>query len=450
MPWLPSVAAIIPCFNARRFVADAVHSALVQTYPRVQIVVIDDGSTDRPGDVLRPFQDRIKFVAQPHQGLAAARNRGIAETEAELIALLDADDRWHQDKIRRQVAVLESRPECCLVYTARQLIDKVGEPIQEGTTWYPLPPEPVHGECLLELVRANRLMSSSVLFWRAALSAGSWFDQRLAACEDWDLWLRLAERYQIGYVDEPLTEIRVHDSNMTLDARQMYASSLQVWEQIIRRGQRKEAVALAQAILLPAAHREYEAGNISRARELYRACTPGLGLEGWRRYAVSLLPAPISNPVRALWQTLGTGETIAPVAEPRHRLGDSRRPNPRLAVVDDDDFVRKLIVDALADSGHEVDLAADGAEALRLCEQARYELILSDLRMPNMDGATLYEELRLRYGPSMPRMIFMTAHEHSLDYTGFLAVASVPVLSKPFSVEGLRSVVRQVLSEGAS
>jgi glycosyltransferase involved in cell wall biosynthesis/CheY-like chemotaxis protein len=443
MPWLPTVAAIIPCFNARRFVAEAVHSALGQTYPRLEIVVVDDGSTDGLADALRPFRDRIKLVVQPHRGLAAARNRGIMETEAELIALLDADDQWHQDKIRRQVAVLGSRPECCLVYTARQLIDKVGEPVREGTTWYALTPEPVQGDCLVELVRANRLMSSSVLFRRAALGA-TWFDERLAACEDWDLWLRLAEQYQFAYTDEPLTEIRLHESNMTLDASQMYASSLQVWELVIKREPRKEAVAQAQAILLPAAHRTYEAGNISRARELYRACIPALGMDGWRRYAVSLLPASIGNAARAFWQRLRTGETTAP-AVPRLELDDSSRPIPHLAVVDDENSIRELIVDALAENGYEVDLAADGAEALHLCEQAHYDLILSDLRMPNMDGATLYQELRLRYGPTMPRMVFLTAQAHSPDYAGFLAATGVPVLPKPFSVDGLRTVVEQVL-----
>jgi len=446
MPWVPAVAAIIPCFNARRFVADAVHSALMQTYPRLQIVVVDDGSTDGLGEALYPFRDRIKLVVQPHQGLAAARNRGITETEAELIALLDADDQWHPEKIRRQVAVLGSRPECCLVYTARQLIDKVGDPVREGTTWYPLPPEPVQGECLVELVRANRLMSSSVLFRRAALDAG-WFDERLGACEDWDLWLRLAEQDQFAHLDEPLTQIRVHDSNMTLDARQMDASSLEVRELVIRRGRRKEAVAEAQAILLPAAHRVYEAGDISRARELYRACIPALGMDGWRRYAVSFLPASISKPARACWQRLRTGEPTAPAVEPRHKPDDFSRPTPHLAVVDDENSIRELIVDALAENDYEVDLAADGAEALRLCEQAHYDLILSDLRMPNMDGAALYQELRLRYGPTMPRMVFVTAQAHSPDYAGFLAASSVPVLPKPFSVDDLRTVVNQVLRE---
>jgi len=448
MPWLPTVAAIIPCFNAAQFVGDAIQSALAQTYPRLEVVVVDDGSTDGLTDAVRAFRGRIKLVIQPHQGLSAARNRGIRETEAELIALLDADDRWHPDKIRRQVAELASRPDCCLVYTARQLVDRTGASVQEGATWYPLPLEPVQGECLVELVRANRLMSSSVLFRRAALGT-VWFDERLAACEDWDLWLRLAEQHHFAYLDEPLTDIRVHDRNMTLDVNQMYESSVQVRELAIRRRQRSEGVAEARAILLRAAHHEDEADNISRARRLYQVCIPALGREGLRRYAVSLLPASIRNPARAIWWRLhakGTGWATATSGDNSDTPDHARA---HLAVVEDDDSIRELIVDVLADNGYEVDLAADGAEALRLCEKARYDLILSDLRMPNMDGAALYQELRLRYGSTMPRMMFVTAPSHSLDYARFLRATSVPVLAKPFTLDGLRTAVRRALGEGA-
>ncbi len=448
MSWLPAVAAIVPCFNATEFVASAVRSALEQTYPRLEIVVVDDGSTDGLTDALREFRDRIKLVMQPHQGLAAARNRGIRETEAELIALLDADDRWHPDKIRRQVAALATRPECCLVYTARQLINTTGASIQEGTTWYPRPPEPVQGECLVELVCANRLMSSSVLFRRAALGT-VWFDKRLTACEDWDLWLRLAEQHQFAYLDEPLTDIRVHDRNMTLDANQMSESAEQVREFVLRRRPRREAVLAARGILLDAAHRQYEAGNISRARTLFRACIPVLGSDGLRRYALALLPASIRNPVRAIWWGLHAKVTSATRAKSRDNSGNPDCVSPRLAIVEDEVTIRELIADALADSGYDVDLAADGAEALRLCEAARYDLILSDLRMPNMDGAALYQELRLRYGSSMPHMIFVTAPSHSLKYAGFLAATHVPVLSKPFSVDGLRKAVQRALRDGA-
>jgi glycosyltransferase involved in cell wall biosynthesis/CheY-like chemotaxis protein len=448
MSRLPTVAAIIPCFNAAQFVGDAIQSALGQTYPRLEVVVVDDGSTDGLTDALRPFRDRIKLVIQSHQGVSAARNRGIRETDAELIALLDADDRWRTDKIHRQVDVLASRPDCCLVYTARQLIDRTGASVQEGTTWYPLPPEPVQGECLVELVRANRLMSSSVVFRRAALGT-AWFNESLVACEEWDLWLRLAEQHPLAYLDEPLTDIRVHDRNTQLDANQMYESSVQVRELLVRRRKRTEAVVEARAILLRAAHREYEAGNFPRARQLYRACIPTLGRAGLRRFAISLLPDSIRNPARAIWSGVRAKDTVAPAAKSCDTSEDPERVSPRLAVVEDEESVRALIGDALADNGYEVDLAADGAEALRLCEKAHYDLILSDLRMPKMDGAALYRELQVRYGSSMPPMMFVTAPSHSLDYARFLRATSVPVLAKPFTVDGLREAVRQALREGA-
>ena len=118
----------------------------------------------------------------------------------------------------------------------------------------------------------------------------------------------------------------------------------------------------------------------------------------------------------------------------------------RILVVDDEDFVRSLIVDILTDLGHQVDAASGGAEALRRCEQKRYDLIVSDLRMPQIDGAALYQALRDKFGPAMPRMIFVTGQAHSLDYAGFLGIAGVPVLAKPFTVDGLQKVVSQTLS----
>ena len=110
-------------------------------------------------------------------------------------------------------------------------------------------------------------------------------------------------------------------------------------------------------------------------------------------------------------------------------------------VVDDEDFVRSLIVDVLTDLGHQVDAASNGAEAIRRFEQMRYDLVVSDLRMPKMDGAALFQALRDKYSSAMPRMIFVTGQAHSLDYAGFLGIASVPVLAKPFSVAGLQKAV---------
>jgi len=118
----------------------------------------------------------------------------------------------------------------------------------------------------------------------------------------------------------------------------------------------------------------------------------------------------------------------------------------RILVVDDEDFVRSVIIDVLATLGHQVDAASGGAEALRRCEQMRYDLIVSDLRMPKMDGTALYQALRDKYGSAMPRMIFVTGQAHSLDYAGFLGIAGVPVLAKPFTVDRLQEAVSRTLS----
>jgi CheY-like chemotaxis protein len=123
-------------------------------------------------------------------------------------------------------------------------------------------------------------------------------------------------------------------------------------------------------------------------------------------------------------------------------LDDSSRPSPHHEVVEDSSTRSPRTVTRST-------RLQTGAEALRLCDQARHDLILSDLRMPNMDGAALYQELRLRYWSAMPRMSFVTAQAHSLDHAGFLAATSMPVLPKPFTVDGLRTAVSQVLSQGA-
>ncbi len=119
-----------------------------------------------------------------------------------------------------------------------------------------------------------------MLLHRAALGT-VWFDERLAACADWVLWLRLAEQHHLAYLDEALADIRVPDRNMTLDASRMYESSLQVRELLVRRG-RASAITSART-----AHHEYAAGNIATARKLYGACMPPV--------AINLSPAHLTR-----------------------------------------------------------------------------------------------------------------------------------------------------------
>ena len=106
-----NVTCVIPCYNAERFLREALESVFAQTLPPTEVIVIDDGSTDRSAEVAASFENRITYVHQPNAGPAAARNRGIELAREEFIAFLDADDVWHREKLARQAARFAARPE---------------------------------------------------------------------------------------------------------------------------------------------------------------------------------------------------------------------------------------------------------------------------------------------------------------------------------------------------
>ncbi len=117
----------------------------------------------------------------------------------------------------------------------------------------------------------------------------------------------------------------------------------------------------------------------------------------------------------------------------------------RILVVEDEDAVRESIAHVLLLDGYEVDTARDGVQALYLIEQRPYDLVVSDLRMPNLDGPGLYETLRQRYGAALPRVVFVTGHAEGGEYMKFLAETGDPVLTKPFTFEDLRLLIQWVL-----
>jgi glycosyltransferase involved in cell wall biosynthesis len=107
----PLVSCIVPVFNGEAYLAEAVDSILQQAYPRLEIIVVDDGSTDRTPEIVASYGDRVHPVRQANAGPAAARNRGVRDSRGDLVAFLDADDRWHPEKLARQVARFAARPQ---------------------------------------------------------------------------------------------------------------------------------------------------------------------------------------------------------------------------------------------------------------------------------------------------------------------------------------------------
>ncbi len=206
----PSVTVVIPCYNSASTLRETLDSALGQTYDNIQIIAINDGSTDETGDILTAYGDRITVLSQQNSGQTVAKINGIAQATGDYIAFLDSDDLWDGAKISRQVALMESSPETGLCYTAGYDIDG------SGARMSPFFASPSYrGNCFEELLLQNDIVASSVMVRRDALDRLGVFDAELRACENWELWTRIASEYLVDCVDEPLTFYRKHGSNMS-------------------------------------------------------------------------------------------------------------------------------------------------------------------------------------------------------------------------------------------
>jgi glycosyltransferase involved in cell wall biosynthesis len=209
----PAVTVVMPAYDAAEFIGESTESVLAQTFSDWELVVVDDGSTDGTSGVVAAYDDpRIRLLTIEHSGLpAVARNCGLAASESRYVAFLDADDLWRPEKLTRQVAVLDSRPELGLVHTGfEQLRDDGLEPY--------LPPagSTAGGPQFERLAVGNYIANSSVLVRRELLDRYGFFDEdpRLRGTEDFELWLRLSPRTTFGYVAEPLLVYRLHAANL--------------------------------------------------------------------------------------------------------------------------------------------------------------------------------------------------------------------------------------------
>src|SRR6267142_4272392 len=129
----PLVSVVIPNYNCGRFLAETLESVFAQTYPNVEVIVVDDGSTDDSLNVLESFAARVRVVRQANQGVSAARNAGIRESRGAFVAFLDADDLWHPEKLTKQIAVF-ANPAVGLVYCAVEYIDEQGRSLGTNFT----------------------------------------------------------------------------------------------------------------------------------------------------------------------------------------------------------------------------------------------------------------------------------------------------------------------------
>jgi glycosyltransferase involved in cell wall biosynthesis len=218
------VTIIIPVLNGEAYIARAVQSVLNQEFADLEIVIIDDGSTDRTSAIIAGFKDpRIRYEYQPRRGPSAARNAGISLSVSEWVAFLDADDHWHPRKLIAQVKAVHECPDVAIVYCAAQYCSPTGETLE-------IVPAAVEGNILPQLLVANCISgsASSAMVSRSALSRVGVFDEALTWGEDWDLWLRLCAEYEVKRISEPLVYITARPNSLGKQALAMRDDSLRL------------------------------------------------------------------------------------------------------------------------------------------------------------------------------------------------------------------------------
>jgi glycosyltransferase involved in cell wall biosynthesis len=222
----PLVSVIVPCFNAEAFMRQTLQSVCGQTYRNLEILVVDDGSTDHTPDIAREFaaaDARVRLLQKTNGGLSSARNFGIDHARGKYLSFVDGDDFWHPSKIEKHVAHLEANPEVGVSYSATQFVDQRGQPMRHRR--FPK----MRNLSDYYLFCRNPITTGSTAVFRREIFDHHRFDETLAGYEDVDCWLRIAfappKKWRFEGVNELLTYYRVHPQGISNKADEQFASA---------------------------------------------------------------------------------------------------------------------------------------------------------------------------------------------------------------------------------
>lgn len=225
----PLVSVIMPAYNAAATIADSVRSVFEQTMADWELLVVDDGGTDATAEVLATFSDpRVRVFHQENQGQAAARNNAIRRCRGRYVAFLDADDQWLPDKLALQVRAFEESadPRLGMIHTgqlcfrnddARPFVERVEDPFGVEDPF-------------LRLLVEDRIGMATVMLRREVLDEVGFFDESLHGSEDWDLWIRVAERFSVLKLEQPLALYRMPEDTPERNFSRRHADCWRVIE----------------------------------------------------------------------------------------------------------------------------------------------------------------------------------------------------------------------------
>jgi GT2 family glycosyltransferase len=229
---MPKVSVVVATYNRARYLPEAIASVLSQRFADLELVVVDDGSTDATREAVGAFSDpRIGYVYQAHRGVSAARNTGLGIASGEYLAFLDDDDVFLPDKLRVQARALQHDASLGLVAGGHLVIDEQRRVLAVDEPWKRLPR--LSAEAIL---LGNRFASNSVLVRRSYLERVGGFDEALSLAEDWDTWMRLAlEGCRMAWTRRLVCGVRSHHLHASSDPDSMKEAELQVLQKASNR-----------------------------------------------------------------------------------------------------------------------------------------------------------------------------------------------------------------------
>ncbi len=219
----PKVSIVIPTYNRETIICKAIDSALSQTYKNLEIIIVDDGSTDNTKTVLEKYGSRLNYFYQENKGISGARNAGIKRSTGQYIAFLDSDDYWLPDKLEKQIELFLQYPEYGMVACQCASIGADGQFRQKNR-------HGKSGSVLFDLFKKNFIRTSSAVIKKECFLKSGLFDENLKECEEYDLWLRISAHYQVGFINEPLAVYTDNPKGASTDSLRGRLYRLQVLE----------------------------------------------------------------------------------------------------------------------------------------------------------------------------------------------------------------------------
>lgn len=216
----PLVSVVIPSYNRALYIGEAIESVLAQTYHNIEVIVVDDGSTDNTEEVIQPYLSRIMYLQQENAERGASRNSGMRKATGEYLAFLDSDDIWLPSKVEADIKVLTQHPAVGLVYSDIIQIDECGRQIGM------LRRKPRNGRVTKFLMSENFVSIGAHLGRRELFENVGGFveDRRLSGSEDWEMWIRLSTATDFMHVPMATSKIRVHKANTMANTEGMNKS----------------------------------------------------------------------------------------------------------------------------------------------------------------------------------------------------------------------------------